>query len=295
MNYQSLKAVNSIRKIGCAAAFIFSVFLFADGAAAQYKGAPVKKERLVKALKSKQLQTADIVAVINSNGVDFKLTPALREALIAAGARPEVLRAIAENERSPYNISPKTGRSVVAYEDVLDQALLAYKEKKDAKGAIRILENAVKMKPKDAKAYQLLGFVHLYGLNNLLEAENYMRLAIARGGSAVFRVFHDDKGSFTQRCSGSLYISPERIRFESDDNIHTFETSTVNIDRVLLDEESSKIWKNHPIFKVFLKIGKSEARFRFAPMSANPAEPQIARRMIEESKSNRFMAKMVFK
>src|SRR5215207_9581022 len=67
---------------------------------AQYKGAPVKKERLVKALRSKQLQTRDIVTVINSNGVDFTLTPETRQMLVAAGARPEVIKAIAENIRS---------------------------------------------------------------------------------------------------------------------------------------------------------------------------------------------------
>ena len=66
---------------------------------AQYRGAPVKKDRLIKALRSKQLQTRDIVAVINSNGVDFRLTPETRRILIAAGARPEVIKAIADNLR----------------------------------------------------------------------------------------------------------------------------------------------------------------------------------------------------
>src|SRR4051812_4094063 len=66
---------------------------------AQYKGAPVKKDRLIKALRSKQLQTRDIVAVINSNGVDFRLTPDAKKNLIAAGPRPEVIRAIADNLR----------------------------------------------------------------------------------------------------------------------------------------------------------------------------------------------------
>ena len=88
-----------------------------------------------------------------------------------------------------------------------------------------------------------------------------MREAIENGGSAVFRVFHDDNGNFTQRCSGSLYISPERIRFESDDNIHTFETSIVNVEKIKLDKESSKIWKNHPIFRVFLKSVKPKLNF----------------------------------
>src|SRR5215213_7316681 len=70
---------------------------------AQYRGAPVKKDRLVKALRSKQLQTRDIVTVINSNGVDFTLTPDTKKLLIAAGARPEVIKAVADNLRFPSN------------------------------------------------------------------------------------------------------------------------------------------------------------------------------------------------
>src|SRR5215213_8994235 len=68
---------------------------------AQYKGAPVKQDRLVKALRSKQLQTRDIVTVISSNGVDFTLTAETKKLLIAAGARPEVIKAVADNLRVP--------------------------------------------------------------------------------------------------------------------------------------------------------------------------------------------------
>ena len=47
----------------------FLIFAACVNLFAQYKGAPVKKDRLLKALRSKQLQTSDIIAVINSNGV----------------------------------------------------------------------------------------------------------------------------------------------------------------------------------------------------------------------------------
>lgn len=287
MNYQSLKNIFSKSITIFAVVFLF-IPVVPINSFAQYKGAPVKKDRLLKALKSKQLQTGDIVSVINTNGVDFKMTEEVRQSLIAAGARPEIIRAVAENARLSSNVAPKSKGRALDYDDLLDQALITFKEQNKPKNSIRFLENAVRMRPKDPKAYQMLGFVHLYGLNNLAEAEKYMRLAIMRGGSAVFRVFHDDRGSFNERCSGSLYISPQRIRFESDNNIHTFETSTVNVDRVLLDRESSKTWKNHPIFKVFLKIGKSETRFRFAPINASIAESQMASRFISGSKMNRF-------
>ena len=273
----------------------FLIFIIGINTFAQYKGAPVKKDLLIKALRSRQLQTGDIVTIINSNGVDFGLSAEVKKALIAAGARPEVIRAVANNPRLYSNknetIAKTKRRSKIPapdYDELLNQAIYFYKDQKNPKNAVRFLETALKMKPKDPKAYQMLGFINLYGLNNLTGAQKYMRESIINGGSAVFRVYHDDNGSFTGRCSGSLYISPERIRFESDDNLHTFETSTVNVDKIKLDRESSKIWKNHTIFKVFLKIGRDKAKFRFAPITGKEAESKMVAQFVAESKSNSF-------
>lgn len=271
------------------------IFVTGLNSFAQYKGAPVKKDRLIKALRSKQLQTRDIVTVINSNGVDFALTPETRRNLLAAGARPEVIKAVADNLRIPSSTdgtfaksrkSKKENNSAVqSYEDLLDRAMFSYKDQKNAQNAARFLEAAVKMNPKKPEAYQMLGFVNLYGLNNAAQAEKLMREAFNNGGSAVFRVYHDDTGSFNGRCSGSLYVSPESIRFESDDNRHTFETSTVNVDKIKLDRESNRGWKNHPVFKVFLKIGKDKARFRFAPITGKQIESEMAERFIYVSRN----------
>ena len=174
------------------------------------------------------------------------------------------------------------------YDELLTQAIFSFKDQKNPTTAVQYLETALKLRPKDPKAYQMLGFVNLYGLNNLTEAQKYMRESIVNGGSAVFRVYHDDNGDFTHRCSGSLFISPEKIRFESDDNIHTFETSTVNVEKIKLDKESSKVWNNHTIFKVFLKIGNTEAKFRFAPITNNVQESQMVAQFVAESQTNNF-------
>lgn len=293
--------LRDLKDLSKAAIACFLILTIGFNAFAQYRGAPVKKDRLIKALRSKQLQTNDIVAVINSNGVDFQLTPETRKALIAAGARPEVIQAIANNQRKNLNDSSTTATIIVPkkkpepnYDELLDKAMYYYKEQNNPTDAVRYLETAVKVNPRDAKAYQMLGFVNLYGLNNLTEAQKYMREAIVNGGSAVFRVYHDDNGNFTTRCSGSLYISPEKIRFESDDNIHTFETSTVNVEKIKFDRETTKVWKNYPIFKVFLKIGDTEAKFRFAPINGKEAESNMAGQFINESKVNNFTALTVF-
>lgn len=264
---------------------------------AQFRGAPVKKERLIKVLLSKQLQTRDIIAIINSNGVDFSLTRDVKKALIAAGARPEIIKAVENNRRSEpiegsiiaSNDFKKTIIEIdppeLDYDQLLEQAIYTYKEQDNPKNAVRYLETAIKMKPKESQAYQIMGFVNLYGLNDSVEAEKFMRESIRNGGSAVFRVYHDHKGSsIDRRCTGSLYVSPERIRFESDDNIHTFETLTANVEKIRVDRESSKNWKNYPVFKVFLKLEKGKSNFRFAPISGKEDESNMVAQFVEESK-----------
>ena len=279
----------SLIRLATACLFIFIV---AFSSFAQYKGAPVKKDLLLKVLRSKQLQTEDIVTVIRTNGVDFRLTDEIRRDLIAAGARPQVINAVSENQRFSSETFAQTKPikkpAEPDYDELLTQAIFSFKDQKNPTSAVQYLETALKLRPNDPKAYQMLGFVNLYGLNNLTEAQKYMRESIVNGGSAVFRVFHDDNGDFTGRCSGSLFISPEKIRFESDDNIHTFETSTINVEKIKLDKESSKVWKDHTIFKVFLKIGNAEAKFRFAPITNNVQESQMVAQFVAESQTNSF-------
>lgn len=265
---------------------------------AQYKGAPVKRERLVRALRSGQLQSADIVTIINRNGVDFPLTAETKKLLVAAGARPEVIKAVADNSRfSAANESAvakaennrKKIRNKPAppdYDELLGRAMYSYKEQKNPNGAVQILKTAARFKPANPAAYQMLGFVYLYGLNDLAQAEKSMRDAFANGGSAVFRVYHDDNGKFTHRCTGSLYISRNTMRFESDDNVHTFETSTVNIEKIKLDTETTRDWKKRSIYKVILKFGKEDVKFRFAPLTGALAESQMVGRFIAASNSN---------
>ncbi|MDQ3043027.1 MAG: hypothetical protein M3R11_11765, partial [Acidobacteriota bacterium] len=99
-------------KITIKAAIVCLVVLLATGSLlAQYKGNPVKKEKLLSVLRSKQLQTREIVGVIKSNGVDFQLTSAVESELTAAGARPEVLSAIRDNYRQPARSNPVASNS----------------------------------------------------------------------------------------------------------------------------------------------------------------------------------------
>jgi hypothetical protein len=275
----------------------FLILLFVGNSLAQYKGAPVKKDRLVQALRSRQLQTRDIVTIINSNGVDFQLTAETKKSLIAAGARPEVIKAIADNPRfalknnsvvaKAKNTHRRSKPAAPNYDDLLDQAILSFKDGRNPMRAVQILETAVKSRPNNPAAYQMLGFVYLYGLHNFAQAEKSMRESVSNGGSAVFRVYHDDNGNFHNRCTGSLYVSQDSLRFESDDNVHTFETATVNVDKFQLDDESTGVWKDHSVFKVLLKFGKEKAKFKFAPLTGQLAESKMVERFVTAPISNK--------
>jgi len=344
------------------------VLLTTGSLLAQYKGNPVKKEKLLSVLRSKQLQTREIVGVVKSNGVDFQLTDAVESELTKAGARPEVLSAIRDNYRQPARsnavtssksakkfsgqplakdaivtllengvadaqvrknieargvsfktnaqitkeikaaggsvalvnlitasyVDPNAGsgaNSVNAgnnsggddYDALVDRAVSQYDVSKDAAGAIASLQQAVKFDPNNARAYQLLGFTYLYGQQNFVEAEKNMREAVTRGGSAVFRVFHDHDGLFTETCQGSLFVAKDVVRFESDDNVHTFQTDDVNIKEIKTNSAFRRAFQTKTgSFKIVLKTGneKDSVKFGFAPLTDNIAESKMVIRLI---------------
>jgi hypothetical protein len=345
--------------------FAIVLALFCCGSVlAQYKGSPVKKEKLVSVLHSKQLQTREIVTVIKSNGVDFQVTPDVEDELVGAGARPEVIAAARSNYRAPavargtnmaakftgkpltkdavltllqngvadaqlrknveqrgVNFKPstadkteirKSGGSVAlvnliaasfvdpnqnaasnndagdsgnasnAYDSLVDKAVAQYDTEKNPAASIVTLQQAVKLDPSQARAYQLLGFSYLYGQKNFAEAEKYMNEALNRGGSAVFRVHHDHDGMFAESCQGSLYIAKDTVRFESDDNKHTFETTDANIKQVKMNSLFKSFYKTKSgSFKVVLKSGETDSvKFSFAPLTDNALESKMIIRLI---------------
>lgn len=273
----------------------FLILTAGGNLSAQYKGAPVQKERLLRVLQSKQLQTRHIVAIINSNGVDFQITPAIRKELIAAGARPAVIQAALGNYRgvSKSNAalgkvrdnksiggkSPTTSIIPPSYDDLLDQAMRYHKQTANPEEAMRVLREAALLEPENPLTYQMIGFVYLYGLNDFAYAEKSMRDTIRLGGSAVFRVNHDDDGKFTRMCEGSLYISRDGVRFESDSNAHTFETSKKNVSKINIDSLSTPLWDKRSVYQIVLRAGKNRAKFRFAPLTGKKTESEMVERL----------------
>ncbi len=263
---------------------LFLILCGAIAVPAQYKGDPVKRDRLINTLRSKQFQTRDIIQVINENGVDFRLDAATQKQLVAAGARPPVLDAVRRNYRGDNRSasSVRGGRATGgdSYNALLDDAVAAYDQQRNQRKANELLQRAVNLQPNNPRAYQLLGFLNLYGAKNFNEAERYWKKSISLGGAAVLRVTHDHDGSFLTTCEGSLYISRNIVRFESDDNVHTFETTDANIKKIEVNSTLRRLFQlRGGSFKMVL--GRDDrANWNFAPLSGKTDESKMIIRLI---------------
>ena len=73
---------------------------------------------------------------------------------------------------------------------------------------------AIKLVPKNPKAYAALGEIYLYTVGNLPEALRYYHAALAHGGVVTFHVHHDrGGGNFTVASDGRLLISNSSVAF----------------------------------------------------------------------------------
>lgn len=93
----------------------------------------------------------------------------------------------------------------------------------DTDSAVGVYLQAIKLAPKNAKAYAALGELYLYTIGDLAQAVTYYRAAIARGGVATFHVHHDrGGGNFTVASDGRLMISNSSVAFSSAGGADSF-------------------------------------------------------------------------
>ncbi len=142
------------------------------------------------------------------------------------------------------------------------------------------LQRAVALQPSNPRAFQLLGFMSLYGEKNFEEAEANWKKAISLGGAAVLRLTHDHDGSFLKTCQGSLYISRNVVRFESDNNEHTFETTDANIKSIDVNNKWRRMFQlKQGSFKISLKR-EEKSNYSFAPVTGKTDESKMIIRLI---------------
>ena len=205
----------------------------------------------------------------------------------AATRRIETLRITREVTSTaglPGGSNSSTGPD---YDDLTDQATaaittsLAASDIASANYALNLLQQALRQDPTRPTAYQLLGYLQLYGFHNIMLAEQSMRAAIERGGSAVFYVAHDDGGVFSSSCQGSLFVSKTSVSYKASNSDHAFETEKSKIQEAKLN---SLVGANLGAFhlKVTLNDGGKEKTktFNFAPATRSQAESNLVVNMI---------------
>lgn len=192
------------RQVICTLLAVIAVALsWIEVCAQKYTGSPVTKERLVRAVRSRQFAVPVLVKQIKISGVDFELTPAIEGELAAAGAHSQVVEAV----RISYRYAGQArGRQVPApdakgerYEQLYYQGLDALQRLRTAttiqeagsiaRSVIALAQQAINADPSRHEAYTLVGSAHLL-TRNMSEAERYGQMAIDRGGSLAFPVYH---------------------------------------------------------------------------------------------------------
>ncbi len=246
-----------------------------------YIGDPVTKNGLLDVLRSRQFKTSDIIEVINEQGVEFRLTAELQSELQKAGARSELIEAVRRNYRGALKVKSNNSNT---YEGLINQAIGIYENEQNAKEAISILNKAVNLEPNKSRAYQMLGYVNLYGLKNFKQAEVFMRKAIDLGGSAVFRVKHSHDFNFSYSCSGSFYISRNNIRYEDDENLHTFQVRDSDIQKIDTGNKWAGLLKlKGGIFNVIINEkaqAKTKDNYQFSPLTGKSDEAKMIIRLV---------------
>ena len=250
-------------------------------------GPALSKSEIVTMLQG-GIAPARVEQFVEKRGVTFRLSREDAQEITAAGGNRSLIGAITEkapdesaagnagNAPSPF-AEPAGASSAPTYDDLIDRSTSAMSAN-DFAGAIRLAQQAAQLDPQQPQAYSIIGTLSLYYSQNVSTAEQAMRAAIERGGSAVFHVYHDHNGSFGQYCEGSFFVSKAGVQFKANDGQDTFETVDSNIKETKLN---AWVGSEHGAFHI-KPVQKINGRdnFNFAPLSRAKAESQLIIRLI---------------
>lgn len=228
--------------------------------------------------------SARVEQFVEARGVTFALDAGTTSEIKAAGGDRSLIGAITEKSTTETTYNSGGGGSTGPvnrgpdYDDYIDRVQSSMSAS-DWNSAINYARQAIQLDPSQPAAYSYLGQGMLYGRNNFQEAEQAMRAALERGGSAAFRIYHDHDGNFGQYCIGSFFATKNGVSFRADDGAHTFEAEDSNIKEAKINGwVGVKFGAFHikPIQKI---IGRDN--FNFAPGSQNKAESQLIINLIQ--------------
>ncbi|MEQ1762877.1 MAG: hypothetical protein ABL984_07025 [Pyrinomonadaceae bacterium] len=205
--------------------------------AQSYTGSPVTKDRLVRAVKSRQFAVPILVKLIKSSGVDFELTPAVENELVAARANPQVIDAVGANYRYARSTGggtsrgqtprPPVDRKGESYEQMYYRGVDALTRLRSAtnmnqatgyaKSVIDIANQAIAAEASRPEAYTLICAANI-ATREFSGAERYGQMAIDRGGALAFPVYH----LAGQPHIETLHVGSGFVTVESDQKFFQF-------------------------------------------------------------------------
>jgi hypothetical protein len=247
-------------------------------------GPPLAKNEIITLLQS-GVPPSRVEQFVEARGVSFSVTPEITREIMAAGGNRSLLGAITEKSNDSSSISSPPSRPGAPaatgpdYDDLTEQATAAILAANPAL-AVQYSQQAIRMDPAQPTAYQLLGFAHLYGYADALTAERSYRLAIERGGSGVFRVYHDHDGVFQQYCQGSMFVTRGGVTFKADDGNHTFAAQDAELKEAKMN---ALVGASYAAFhlKVARPGEKKSQNYNFAPYSTKQVESRLIINLIQ--------------
>ena len=279
-----------------------AMLLIATGPALaqKYSGSPVTKDRLLRAVRSKQFAVPVVVRQIQESGVDFEMTPVVESELRGVNANPKIIDAVRANYRYAGAAPSRTGtgRTVqpppiverdtngeryeqLYYEgvEVLARLQLAYDPVQAVgitRSAIGYGEQAVKLSPTRPEAYALIAAGHLFS-QNFAEAERYGEMSLERGGSLAFLVYHLAGEPHPE----TLHIGKGFLTVESNQKFFQFNGRESSNPRVQGDYQVGMM--RVPVFSFStFKDGRNDV-WNFAPgYTAMPQEAALIVRLIQK-------------
>ncbi|HEX3558342.1 MAG TPA: hypothetical protein VHU19_04015 [Pyrinomonadaceae bacterium] len=255
-------------------------------------GPPLSRNEIVTMLQG-GIPSARVEQFVEARGVTFALNPETTSEIKSAGGDRSLIGAITEKgpaqtadnstTSSPFGnagAQPAAANNNNApdYDDYIDRASSAISSQ-DWNSAMNYAQQAARLDPTQPRAFTLLGTMLLYARQDINSAEQAMRAAIERGGTAAFHVYHDHDGAFGHYCEGSFFITKTGVSYKANDGRDTFETDDSNIKEAKINLfTGAQVGAFH--IKPVQKINGRD-NFNFAPLTKSKAESELIIRLIK--------------